>query len=117
MTGRDGEPATWQAVGPLLCADLLDEARLDLEEELIAVAEGLREDGEITERDVRQIRQAIDGLQGVVERRMAPLVGLTPYGPCRSNVTYGGMCEALGISIEDVNELRSERGGAEGEGR
>lgn len=109
MRDRDGEPATWNVVGPLLLADALEDAERELDDTVATIATAVRDDGTVRREDVRELRQVIDALQGVVEERMAPLVGATPYGTTTQNVSYDAMCEALGISIEELNDARTGR--------
>jgi len=89
--------------------DQLEDQENDLAETVVAIAERVRADGEVTASDVRELRQAIDGLQHVVENRLAEKVGLEPHASARQSLTYGQMCDTLGISIEDVNELWRRR--------
>lgn len=74
------------------------------------VIETLEAGEEVTADDVKDIRAELDGLQSIVEERVVPHVdGVEPYETVLRNVTFGAMADALGIDLDDVNELRERK--------
>lgn len=96
----------WDDAGPELLAGALRREIDELEGAVGRVQSDVLASGRVTPEHVTELRTAIDGIQSIVEGRMAPMAGREPWGDVLAEPTYGQLAEALGVSIDDVNRLR-----------
>lgn len=124
---EDGESAsaagpdeTWEAVARRCLQYRVHSHRYDVTDALHAVADRLHDGDPITEDDVQDVRTAIAGLQDFLERELVELAtgDAEPWHGSVDHVPKGALADALGVTMDDVNAIRSGRGetGESGDG-
>lgn len=116
---QDGESAsaagpddeTWEAVARRCLQYRIHSHRYDVADALHAVSDRLRDGDPITDDDVQDVRTAIAGLQDFLERDVVELAAgdAEPWRGSVDHVPKGALADALGVTMDDVNAIRSGR--------